>query len=263
MNEPLRWLEDPDTPSRLAEVLEAAPTAPPMPAEQQVRLGIYAAGLLSSGVAVKTAAAAVGAKSTAAILGGTSVVKAVALMAAAGVVGYSVVGFQLGTPASVRDVVQGQAASVPTMVLRPSNVANAEDPSEERATPPTPEGPPQLAIPSSAAKSLAQHPAAAASAAAAAAEFEEPSIADEAKLLELARSQLVQEPARALETAHRHQLVHPDGQLGAERELIAVEALLRLGRQKEAELRAAPRLEQAPESLYARRLRKLLREGVR
>jgi hypothetical protein len=88
--------------------------------------------------------------------------------------------------------------------------------------------------------------------------FEAPGLVDEARLLESARSALASSPAQALEIANRHQRLYPAGQLSAEREFIAIDALLRLGRREEAERRAAPRLAQAPGSLYARRLRQLL-----
>ncbi len=91
--------------------------------------------------------------------------------------------------------------------------------------------------------------------------FEELTIADEAKLLEGARSALSANPAQALQIVGTHQRLYPDGQLSAEGELIAVDALLRLGRRQEAEQRAAPRLAHNPNSLYAKRLRQLLASG--
>jgi len=89
--------------------------------------------------------------------------------------------------------------------------------------------------------------------------FGELTIADEARLLEQARSALSSNPARAMDLVERHQQMYPNGQMGSERELIAVDALVRLGRQAEAERRAAPYLQQTTDSLYARRLRQLLR----
>ena len=90
------------------------------------------------------------------------------------------------------------------------------------------------------------------------ASFADPSIADEARLLERGRSALATDAAQALRLAEEHRRLHPTGQLSAERELIAVEALLRLGRRDEAVRRAAPRLARSPGSLYAKRLRQLL-----
>lgn len=269
MIEPLRWLEDPETSASLHEVLNAAPPPPSMPAGLQAQIGAYAVELLSPALAAKTTATLVGAKSIAPILGGTSVVKAslvIALMSAAGAVGYSMAGQAPRVPAASNAVGKARGAAlslspriVERQAIEPSSV-------EPIAAPPTlnaSKGRSLSTAASDAAKNVAQRPATASGIASAVAAFEEPSIADEAKLLELARTQLAQDPARALEFVQRHLQLHPNGQLSAERELIAVEALLRLGRRPEAEQRAAPRLQQAPLSLYARRLRKLLSEGAR
>jgi hypothetical protein len=77
-------------------------------------------------------------------------------------------------------------------------------------------------------------------------------------MLEMARGALASSPAEALAIADEHAVRFPRGQLGAEREFIAIDALMRLGRTGEAARRAEPRLRQAPGSLYARRLRQLL-----
>jgi hypothetical protein len=88
----------------------------------------------------------------------------------------------------------------------------------------------------------------------------EPGIASEAKLLERARSHVASDPALALKETDLHKERFGEGHMNAERELIAVEALLRLGRRTEAEDRAAPRLRLDPTGLYAKRLHQLLAE---
>jgi hypothetical protein len=90
------------------------------------------------------------------------------------------------------------------------------------------------------------------------ASFPDPSIAEEARLLERARAALAVDPAGALRITEEHARKHPMAQLSAERELIAIDALMRLGRRDEALRRAAPGLARAPNSLYAKRLRPLL-----
>ncbi len=272
MSEPLRWLEDPETSANLHEVLKAAPPAPPMPSALQAQIGAYAAELLSPVLAAKTTATLVGAKSLAPILGGTGVVKAslvIALMGAAGAVGYSMAGQALPAPAapaptnaSGKARVEAWSPSART-VGRQSMESSPAEPIAAPSMGNVSKGRSSSTAALDTAKSVAQRPETASGVPSAVAAFEEPSIADEAKLLESARTQLGQEPARALEFVQRHLQLYPDGQLSAERELIAVEALLRLGRRLEAQQRAAPRLQQAPESLYARRLRKLLTEGAR
>jgi len=270
MIEPLRWLEDPETSASLHELLDAAPPAPPMPFELHAQMGAYATALLSPALAAKTTATLVGAKSTAPIVGGTGVVKAslvIALMGAAGAVGYSMAGQAPQVPAPPSNALGKARVEALSQSSRTAERQSMEpSPVEPMAAPSTlnaSKGRSSSTAALDTAKNVVQRPATTSGVPSAVAAFEEPSIADEAKLLELARTQLGQDPARALEFVQRHLQLYPDGQLSAERELIAVEALLRLGRRPEAEQRAAPRLQQAPDSLYARRLRKLLTEGAR
>ncbi len=81
-------------------------------------------------------------------------------------------------------------------------------------------------------------------------------LTEEARLLETARGHLSSSPASTLRLTEDHRRRFPSGQLEAERELIAVEALLRLGRRDRAEERATSRL--LRDGLYARRVGRLL-----
>jgi hypothetical protein len=85
-------------------------------------------------------------------------------------------------------------------------------------------------------------------------------LSGEARLLEAARASLSSSPERALSLTDEHARQFPRGQLGAEREFIAIDALIRLGRREQAWERARPRLDGAPDGLYAKRLRKLFGE---
>src|SRR5690606_4034242 len=60
----------------------------------------------------------------------------------------------------------------------------------------------------------------------------------EAELLERARRALAQDPKRALALTRQHQARFPKGLLTQEREVIAIEALRRLGREQDAKQRA-------------------------
>ena len=71
-----------------------------------------------------------------------------------------------------------------------------------------------------------------------------PSLAAEAALLEQARQHLTSDPNGALQLAEEHRQTFPGGQLGPERDLIAIDALMRLGRHDAANRRAAPLLAQ-------------------
>ena len=79
----------------------------------------------------------------------------------------------------------------------------------------------------------------------------------EAHLLQRARSALGADPGAALALAGDHARRFPGGSLGQERELIAVTALVALGRRPEAQARAASLLERFPGSAYRGRLESL------
>lgn len=83
-------------------------------------------------------------------------------------------------------------------------------------------------------------------------------LAAELALVQRAQSLIAGDPARALALTVEHARRYPDGQLGMEREIVAVEALKRLGRQAEARRRAEALLERAKGSLYEERVRNLI-----
>jgi hypothetical protein len=87
-------------------------------------------------------------------------------------------------------------------------------------------------------------------------------LAQEAALLEKARSTLATSPADALALTQAHAAQFPAGKLGMERELLAIDALRRLGRTGEARTRAEALLSRAQGGLYEPRLRQLL-DGLR
>jgi hypothetical protein len=74
----------------------------------------------------------------------------------------------------------------------------------------------------------------------------------EASLLERARRALTSAPATALALANQHAARFPHGALAQEREVIAIEALRRLGRSAEADRRAAAFAQAFPGSAHQR-----------
>jgi hypothetical protein len=78
--------------------------------------------------------------------------------------------------------------------------------------------------------------------------------ASEAALLERARRALSADPARALALTRQHQQRFPNGILNQEREVIAIEALRRLGKGAEASERAGSFEKQYPGSAHRRAL---------
>jgi hypothetical protein len=84
------------------------------------------------------------------------------------------------------------------------------------------------------------------------------SLAREAAMLEEARGLLNRTPGAALSIADRHAAMFPTGTLGIERELLAVQALQRLGRSAEARARGMGLLERARGSIYETRVKAML-----
>ncbi|MFT3921851.1 MAG: hypothetical protein QM778_04895 [Myxococcales bacterium] len=80
----------------------------------------------------------------------------------------------------------------------------------------------------------------------------------ELELLQRARRVLGASPTRALELAEEHRAAFPRGLFAEERELLAIEALLALGRRGEGATRAAAFEGQYPRSIHAQRLRRLM-----
>jgi hypothetical protein len=82
----------------------------------------------------------------------------------------------------------------------------------------------------------------------------QPAAPDEAQLLRSARAALPSTPARALELTVEHERLYRSGMLVQEREAIAIEALMRLGRRSEATARADRFLARFPASPYRARI---------
>jgi len=76
----------------------------------------------------------------------------------------------------------------------------------------------------------------------------------EADLLERARSALASNPSRALSLTTEHKLRFPGGVLAQEREVIAIEALRKLGKSDQASLRADQFAKQYPGSAHRHKL---------
>jgi hypothetical protein len=81
-----------------------------------------------------------------------------------------------------------------------------------------------------------------------------PAQPSEAELLEQARSALKGDPARALQRANEHAARFPRGVLVQEREVLAIQALRKLGRSAEADRRTEAFAKAFPGSAFARKL---------
>jgi len=85
-------------------------------------------------------------------------------------------------------------------------------------------------------------------------------LAEESALLEQARRALASAPSTALSTVREHARRFPSGQLSAERSLIELEALHRIGRRVEARALAERLLAQGGGELYVGRVQRLLEQ---
>jgi hypothetical protein len=83
-------------------------------------------------------------------------------------------------------------------------------------------------------------------------------LAREIALIDAGRANAATAPARALATLETHRREFPNGQLAAERDFLAVEALLAARRSDEARRRAADLAARYPSSSYAARAARLL-----
>ena len=86
-------------------------------------------------------------------------------------------------------------------------------------------------------------------------------LAEEVALLDRARAALGSRPAAALAITDEHAARFPRGKLAMERELVAIDALRRLGRRGDARARGEAILERARGSLYEQRIRALIEGG--
>jgi len=81
-----------------------------------------------------------------------------------------------------------------------------------------------------------------------------PKVSPEVQLLLEARKELRSDPVQALRWVREHERRFPNGALSQEREVIAIEALQRLGRKEEAKARIAGFRERYPSSIHGRRV---------
>jgi hypothetical protein len=255
VKEPLRLLNDAQTSISMRQALSAAGDAPPLPPAIRAAMSDVAAQLTTTAVATGTA---VSTKSTVVLL------KSIGIkVAGKGLLVAACLGVGAGTAFVARPLFVGSSAGQKTVV---TVVQPATKPVTQHA-----EAASQAIASSVSEPSLAPRPPRvpstveprfnmAADKTNVAPPVQESKIASEARLLERARSHLASNPALALAETNQHLERFGEGQMSAERELIAVEALLRLGRRAEAESRAAPRLRLDPSGLYAKRLRQVFTE---
>jgi hypothetical protein len=89
-----------------------------------------------------------------------------------------------------------------------------------------------------------------------------PGSESELTLLDRARARMAPDPAAAMRALDAHLALYPRGTFAQEREVLAIEALVRLGRRPEAEARAAAFESAFPGSAHRRRIAVLLSDDA-
>jgi hypothetical protein len=228
-DDPSRLLDAPDVPAGLRKALRTA-QADLGTDEQVARLAGKLGPLLGPGVPVATGTAAAASAGGALKLG----------LAALALIGAGGGAWLLSAPQSA-----SPPAPTPPAVVAAPVAAPAAPPAEPAA--PAPVAVPREVAPSAAApeaKPPAQLPS----------KPTPPAAPSEADLLEQARTALKSDPSRALARANEAAQRYPRGVLVQEREVLAIQALRRLGRSAEADRRAEAFAKAFPGSAFQRKL---------
>jgi hypothetical protein len=239
MRDPRRWRDDPSGPTRSTEVLLRGARRPQPPGSHELeRLGAAVEQISRMHVAPPVSwlrLAVAGALAFMMVGGGTFVwalhardARRAAAAAAA--------------EAKARELARAQQPKIATLgpaVFEPVPIV---------ATAPT--------------RSSRRHAAEARVAAPAPAEAPAPTdaLAREVPLIDAGRADLGTAPTRALASLEAHRRQFPHGQLAAEREFLAVQALVQMNRTAEAKTRAEELATRYPQSSYAARATRLIEE---
>jgi hypothetical protein len=223
MSRPVRFRDDDSAPAHVRDLLRSVGRSRPMTDEVRAR----SAARIDRLAAVPVAAGLV------------LWIKGVAIAAGLGVVGVAV----------VMRVLPANHASVKPLTTTPTVSAGAP---ASRGGVEIPAPPPQGAAPTATPIPTATPtPIPTASS-------DSDLLAREVALLEKARGSLDRDPASSLTTLEAHAAEFPTGTLRMERELLAVDALRRLGRFTDARTRGEALLARAPGSIYEGRVRTIL-----
>jgi len=229
MSAPRRWVDDPDADEALRELLRGTSAARPLDQLTRRRLGAKVArvsalpAVAAGWLFVKSAAAALGV-----VLGGG------AIAVSTGIV-------DLSPRAPSEQVVSAPVRRAPSLAPPREPVsAPASVPALEELVPEPPAVNPTPSLPVAPAASAAG------------------TLSAETALLERARREMRSSPSLALALSSEHARRFPRGQLAAERALIQIEALHRLGRDVEARKLARVLLAGPSAGLYGERVQRLL-----
>jgi len=235
MSRPVRFRDDSSAPDEVRDLLRAAGRSRPMTDEVRARSAVRVDRLAAVPVAA----------------GLVLWIKGVAIAAGIGVAGVVIATRVL--PVTHGEVVTPPPA--PATVVTASRTAGIPAAMSPARVPPA-SVPVATATPAATPAPTAS-PGATTTASSIASSDGDP-LARETALLETARGTLESDPARSLATLEAHAAEFPSGTLRLERELLAVDALRRLGRFTDARTRGEALLARSPGSIYEERVRSIL-----
>jgi len=243
MSDPLRWLDDPEASDELKRALRGAPRAAGLDHVTRERVGVRVGRLAALPFSAITwlslkSAAALGLAGGATVAGTLAVVEHYRPLPAHVAV--------TAAPAHTANAPR-RAPSMSEPATTNSTAAPSAEPPAQAPAVPTLNPPAELPRSS---QSPLPTPSTTSSG----------GLAEESTLLEQARRALDATPARTLTLVREHAKRFPTGQLGAERNLLEVDALYRLGRHAEARALAERLLARGGGDLYVERVRRLLQK---
>ena len=229
MNEPRRWRDSEDASDEVVRVLRASGPTRAMPA--------------AAGERAKRRLASLALPAAASILFGWKGLAVAAIGVAGAAGGYAFVQHtKAHTPVSTPSGLHGPAPVV-TPSARIEAAPAPPEPGPTASSDPVPVPSPEATGVRRPAPSAARTQSA------------DDSLAAELALVGRGRSALASDPAAALQDLDEHARRYPNGQLAIERELLALDALERLGRRAEARRRAERLLVRARGTIYEGRVR--------
>jgi hypothetical protein len=253
MNDPRRWKDGAGAPPAIRELLGASRRTRPMTSAERRRT----AGRVANLVSVPVAASLVWVWAKGVAIAGVATLSAVSLVHVSTSREHAPSLFASAPEATVRAGISAGVHQRARAAIMPSGDAASGDDAAVESTVASPSPPPPLPE-----RAAARDTAPAASTAPAAATV--PAVATpapdtlekEANLLESARAVLAGDPARALALLDRHAAEFPRGQLVAERSVLRIDALRRLGRLDEAQ--SDGRALDGEARIYAPRVQKMI-----
>jgi hypothetical protein len=237
MNEPRRWRDSGDAPDDLRKMFAAGRPTRAMPAATRRRMARSLLGPIAGFAALATwksvaVAAVLGVAATAGVV---ATVHLVATESAAPEAPAS------GVPS--RPAKRPATASSPVAVPAPLSLPTATPTPGATATPPPNSSSPRLAAPLAASPTSSAPPASSSD-----------TLSSELALLDLARERYEAHPEETLAVLGEHAQRFPTGKLALERELLALDALKKLGRTSEEHARADKLLRSVRGTLFESRV---------